>query len=202
MVFLKIAESVIEEKVKKSIELRLCPDQYVGKIKDFNNDFPVRKSAHERPKDTRCLIMILESPHIKEFKGEPGPAQGNTGGLIRKHILEVEGLSAYSDYGLILINAIQNQCSLGYPTAFYRDQVFIHAWEKGAREDFVNRLYNIYQDGDLILNCCTKGSGKVKKQELRRLVQVSIPIKMKPVFRRTHPVSWFSSRNRGSEWTG
>lgn len=198
MDFITIAKSIIEQRAKEPVEVRLCPDQYVGKIDEFNDSFPLRVSVEQRPENTKCLIMLLESPHKEEFKVVPSPAKGTTGDLIRKHILNVKDLSVYSEYGLILINAIQNQCSLGYSTECYRDEVFISVWNNGAKEIFIDRLKNVYREGDVIVNCCTKG--KIKKQELRKLVQDSIPRDLGKVLRRTHPSSWYSPKNRNSEW--
>ena len=198
MNFYEIAKKIIEERVNESIEIRLCPDQYVGKIKDFNGNFPRRIPAESRPEMTQCIIMLLESPHVEEFKDEPAPAKGATGRLIREHILNVKDLSIYGDYGLVLINAVQYQCSLGYSTDCYRDQIFISAWDLGAKDNFIQRLEKVYKEGDVVVNCCTKG--KVRRQELRKLVQCSIPEEMGDVLRRTHPSSWYSPKNRNSEW--
>ena len=60
---------------------QLCPDQYVGQIKESEdwNEF-TRKSVFNDeweviniPKGEKIMIMILESPHKDEFKGEIGP---------------------------------------------------------------------------------------------------------------------------------
>lgn len=200
MDFKDIAQNAMLEMAKKPIETRLCPDQYVGLIDAFANDtseFPNRDPIAERPDGISCVIMILESPHIYEFSNELGPAKGKTGSLIRTKILEVEGLSEYSEYGLILMNAVQNQCSLGYPTNYYRDDIFLAAWENGAKEDFIRRLNEAFRPGDVIINCCTKGNNK---EELRRLVHRSIPSRIRIVLGRTHPSSWHSSQNREFTW--
>jgi len=97
------------------------------------------------------------------------------------------------------MNAVQNQCSLGFSTACYRDDLFATAWQNGAKEDFIRRLNALFQTGDVIVNCCTKGS--MKNKELRRLVQQSIPSDKGEILRRTHPSSWYSERNRISQWT-
>jgi len=200
MEFNEHARDIIEN---RDIELRLCPDQYVGIIREFSsesNDFPVRTPAEIRPENLNCLIMILESPHKAEFIVDlPSPANGSTGRLIRQHILTVMGLSNYENYGLLLMNAIQNQCSVGHPTCFYRDEIFMSVWNDGRNVEFVDRLNELYSDGDVIVNCCTKGKGR-GPTELRQLVQSSIPIDERIVLRRTHPSSWYSERNRNSEW--
>lgn len=201
MDFEDIAKAVLLKKAERPIEARRCPDQYVGLIARFScnsTDFPERVLVESRPSGIKCVIMILESPHIDEFSNSLGPAKGQTGRLIRENLLLVNGLSEYNNHGLILMNAVQNQCSLGSSTDCYRDDVFTAAWQNGAKEDFIRRLNSIFQPGDIILNCCTKGN--MKKNELRRLVQQSIPSDKGEVLRRTHPSSWYSERNRSYQW--
>jgi hypothetical protein len=189
-----------------SIEDRACPDQYVGIIRtlrEANGDFPERRDAILRPDDTPILILILESPHIDEFIDEPGPAKGTTGRLIRSHISEMECFREYSDYGLILMNAIQYQCSLGYPTECFRDCMFRKVWRDEGKDLFIERIGRYLRSGDKIANCCTRGNGPKSETELRVLVQSAIKEwrhDLEPM-RRTHPSSWYSSTNRASEWT-
>lgn len=186
-----------------SIETRCCPDQYVGKIVTFSDsipDFSIRESVCYRSQDEKCVILVLESPHIEEFSNSPCPAKGKTGERIRKWFVDVNGLSQYSDYGLIIVNAIQYQCSLGMPTKLFRDDVFIRFWKQGGQESFITRLKNCSKSGDVILNCCTKGYDE--KNKLRDLVQSSIlenQVIGCKVLRRTHPSSWYSEKNRKFE---
>jgi len=185
------------------VEPRMCPDQYVGEINTFCEnqvDFPIRVATGKRPNDLKCLIMVIESPHKLEFTGNPGPAKGSTGRLTRKWIKEIRGFSIYDSYGLILINAIQFQCSLGAPTKHFRDEVFKQVWSNGGEDDFIRRLSCIYREGDVITNCCTKGN--MKGSDLRRLVQPAIKLTAANCMthRRTHPSCWFSKKNRAYEW--
>lgn len=202
MDFNKIVSEVIKDKFE-SIETRICPDQFVGRISSFSatqTNFPIRSTT--RDKNLKCLIMVIESPHIEEFKGEdtPCPANGKTGEQIRKRITEVKGLYKYKDYGLIIVNAIQHQCSLGFPTKYFRDAIFKKLWTTEAKGDFITRLQNIYRENDVIVNRCTKGN---KNTKLRLMVQKSINnLKLDcTILRRTHPSSWFTGKNRNSEWS-
>lgn len=202
MTFINIVSEIFNIKIG-SIEERPCPDQYVGKILEFNpceKDFPIRLPAQDRPHDTPCIILILESPHKKEFIGKPAPAKGSTGLLIRKWIGELEGLSLYKGYGLILVNAIRYQCSLGMSTKCFRDEIFRRAWSEGHDKEFLARLEEYYQDRDIVVNCCTKGNDK--KNELSRMVQKTIDkanVKCDPLGR-NHPCSWFDEKKRNSTW--
>ncbi|MBV5330612.1 MAG: hypothetical protein JZU65_23775 [Chlorobium sp.] len=203
MKFSKIVPLIVKKKISK-IEERDCHDQYVGKISGFHsdqNDFFVRTPADERPNGLSCLIIVLESPHIKEFQGDVGPAKGKTGSLIRKWISSVDvDLLEYSGYGLILVNAIQYQCSLGMPTKCFRDEVFRAAWNMGGDKEFITRLKMYYHSGDAVVNCCTKGNST--KNELRRMVQKAIAKANLGcvTLGRPHPSSWFSKQNRKSTW--
>ena len=197
MNFKKSVNIALNEKFR-TFETRKCPDQFLGKISEFTveqQDFPVRWNIKNRISNTPCLIMILESPHTEEFGVSPGPAKGKTGKKIREHILSVNGLSEYNDYGLIIINACQYQCSLGYPTNCLRDELFLKHWHCGGNKNFIQRLNKIYQDDDVIVNCCTKGN---TNPHLRILVDTAIYRIAENIsfLKRTHPSSWHSERNR------
>ncbi len=185
------------------IEHRACPDQYVGILGGVRGkDFRERRSASCRPPNRPCVILILESPHTDEFVGEPAPAKGKTGKLIRDHIETMQCFQRYLDYGLILMNAVPYQCSIGYPTSWFRDAIFRKAWGSEGSELFVRRLTAYMLVGDVVANCCTRGSPSNEEPELRALVQLRLKEafpELEPM-RRTHPSSWYSERNRNAEW--
>ena len=181
-----------------------CEDQYVGntldivKCKKIPDNF--RQAVEERGAE-KCLILILESPHVDEFRdaNNPGPAKGVTGRNIARYFDRVEGLKLYSSkgYGLILMNAIQYQCSLGEPTDCFRDDIFHSVWNNGGESDFLERLQSAFRRGDIIANCCTKGD---KKPYLRDLVQKAITEidnnDFGQVLRRNHPSCWFAPKRQ------
>jgi hypothetical protein len=174
-----------------------CPDQSVGLIGDFNadsDDFPQRKPV-ARLDDRRCVVLIMESPHINEFIGEWGPAKGKTGKQIRKHITKIVTDPQGCLSELILINAIQYQCSLGISTDRYRDEIFYSFWQNGGKENFERRLKCLYRPMDMLFNCCTKGSSR---KDLRHLVTAAIRSSLGAVSLHSgpHPCSWFCKRNR------
>lgn len=185
------------------IETRACPDQYVGRLSELKAEGGIvqRKPVACRS-DKTGLIVILESPHVDEFKGQPAPARGSTGTQIAKHLRSVADLNVDDDHQVILVNAVQYQCSLGKPTHCYRDQVFTATWSSGGRSDFVARLKAAFQAGDLIACCCTKGSQSDPARQLRQLVYHAVrdALPDAKVLRRTHPSSWFSAQNRLHEW--
>jgi len=141
--------------------------------------------------------MILESPHKDEFfGGGAAPANGNTGSNIKAWVADESLGFNTKDFGLILMNAIQYQCSLGCPTSYYRDDVFRDVWSNGGSNDFLERLDSVYHRGDVVVNCCTKGNGQ---PSLRRLVQTAITAPQSDfgvVEQRNHPSSWWSQQNR------
>jgi len=153
-----------------------CPDQTVGIVKvekeatlppalhPDKRDFCTRESV-ECYKQYNKIIMILESPHVDEFICEqPSPAKGTTGRNILTYFgeackLHEEGIK-FGQYPLILMNAIQYQCSLGYPTEKYRDKTFKTCWKEFGKTDFRIRFKAIYREGDIVINACTLGTEK------------------------------------------
>ena len=86
------------------------------------------------------IVIILESPHIDEFFGfsihvfgenipcYSRPANGTTGQNLRKYLSDVISSEIKLDkdlYPVILLNAINYQCSCGVNTDLYRDDNFI-----------------------------------------------------------------------------
>lgn len=204
MDFSEIAARHLFEGLSK-IEARPCPDQYVGEVTaiEENKVFPVRARLSERPTNRPCVLLVLESPHISEFKEEPAPAKGPTGINIALYLRRVQGLESINGFGLILINAVQYQCSLGFPTKKFRDVVFLDVWESGGRRDFSERLHGLYQPGDKVVNCCTKGSSPNPERQLRVLVQRTIENTLSgvPVLQRNHPSAWHFPANRARDWS-
>ena len=187
-----------------NLKEQVCNDQYVGRISELigQKDFRQRDPVCERPSNIPCLILVLESPHRDEFAGTPGPAKGSTGRQIRRYLLQVKGLESLSDHGLILVNAVQYQCSLGMPTRCFRDRVFSAVWSGGGQEDFESRLLDYWRPKDVIANCCTKGSARLADAELRVMVHDLILRALPDTepLRRTHPYSWIEEKHRKDEW--
>lgn len=189
-------------------ELRLCPDQYVGRLSDVINhlDFPFRVASDKRPASS-CLIMVMESPHIDEFVDIPGPAKGATGRYLRLHLVDAIDCSGLEEIGLILMNPVQFQCSLGEKdTGIYRDKLFRFVWSNGGRQEFAGRLLSTFEPGDILMNCCTwgdyRGSNVESGAPLRHLVETAIREALPNVdsIKRMHPSSWKYPENRGKTW--
>lgn len=202
MNFYQIVRKIAPE-YKQNLELRICPDQYVGLLSKMveQPSFPPPAVATSKFRP-RCLILVLESPHIKEFVGIPGPARGHTGAMIRQHLLAAIKIPCQINVGLILLNAKQYQCSLGNIKS-YRDKIFRAVWEAGGQEDFTQRLLSTYRSGDVLLNCCTRGNDYKVRGPLRNLVEATMRAALPKVesIRRTHPASWQYVKSRGKEWS-
>jgi hypothetical protein len=145
----------------KSLNESICPDQYVGSLRDVDakaKEFPCRASIDHHSVPRNLVVLILESPHKREFSQPFGPAKGATGNLIRRYIVEILQNRVEDTRGLFILNAVQNQCSLGEPTDRYRDMVFIEAWNSYAKNEFSRRLKKLRISHDLfVVNACTKG---------------------------------------------
>lgn len=160
--------------------------------------------------DDGLLIMVLESPHRHEFDAHlkpVAPAQKNTGRNIgncmerqHRHMPGIECVAS-GRYRLVLMNAVQYQCSLGAsPTSLFRDYVFREVWERFGRADFVERLgmYIAEVQNHLVMICCSKGKTVLPVQaelkELRDMVAEAAQglVGEGRLFRRPHPSSgWF-----------
>lgn len=191
------------------LEKRCCPDQFVGIISEIelHKDFTDRDPAYERPTNLPCVLLVLESPHRDEFPeppAEPGPAKGSTGRNIIRYLQEVPGLQDKGDFGLLLVNAVQFQCSLGKPTNQFRDAVFFDFWDSGGKASFESRIRGLYRNGDVVANCCTRGKSSNPTKQLRMLVQRALVDQLPPrtkVLRFNHPSFWHFPANRsGREW--
>lgn len=185
-----------------------CPDQFVGDILvGSDNITPPRSSGHrsdfaERQgvppwtrSDDPVVILVLESPHTDEYVDTIGPAKGKTGQNIRTFLDEACNLRhCLQDglYPLILVNAIQYQCSLGCPTKFFRDRVFAEVWAQGGKSDFQSRINAVYREGDLIVNACTAGKRKTPNWKLVKDALEEMSLVHAKV---EHPANWERRRN-------
>ena len=148
-----------------------CPDKIFGTY-DANARIGSKFKHEERDIGLNgheyAIILVLESPNKDEFDSNKqgiGPAQGKTGKNIKTYLEEIFESYSYllknKIYDIVLINAIQLQCSLGIDTLLYRDAMFLYHWEQEKyRIDFRERFEKIlknYSKGGIIINCCTKG---------------------------------------------
>lgn len=173
----------------------ICNDQYVGVIArdagkwdwkcsslypylDSSTQKTIRTYALKRAiKDSKLkksklptIAIVLESPHIDEFKTTPPmPAVSSTGEKFHSNFEEMfsswsnNTTSLKSEYKILFINAIQYQCSLGAPTKQYRSKIFNAMWkEKIVKDDFEKRLKKAKPD--IVINCCTRGSSLFRKK--------------------------------------
>jgi hypothetical protein len=122
--------------------------------------------------------------------------------MIREHLLTSLGLPNIQNHGLILVNAIQHQCSLGSDTKVYRDRIFRAVWASGGEPNFRNRIISLFRPSDVLVNCCTKGNDSEVNEPLRNLVEMALQASLPAIasLRRTHPASWFDTKWRGKEW--
>ena len=106
------------------------------------------------------------------------------------------------DFGLILVNAVQYQCSLGVSTERYRDAIFRAAWDAGGRLNFGERIKQLVRTGDVVVNCCTKGNDFAINTPLRSLVETEVRRVLPGIrsIRRMHPASWRVPSWIETEW--
>jgi hypothetical protein len=194
-----------------------CPDQRVSPAlfmgngngfrcaHDFNRDKSSRKPLPEHLKnnDTPRLIIILESPHKDEFKNKQpiGPALSKTGNNICNLLHDATrhirlDLSRPGDlFELLLVNAIQHQCSLGQDLSENnetKDKIFDLCWRSSiiGEEHLKNRL-KIYISGDakrdVIINACTNPKKSQRKDKIDKAIKEVFQHRF---YRLSHPSSW------------
>ena len=169
-----------------SFSSSLCPDQMVGSFScDGNHGFVFQNSVTTKSAGgflrqelsslsptgfDGSLVLILESPHVDEFDPQThlpnGPAFGETGANLNRYLMDILHDQQVFDlpqgtYRLILMNAVQYQCSLGEKPPLYRDGIFLSCWEKQEyRQSFCQRLQDVLERFSpcIVINCCTCGT--------------------------------------------
>ena len=155
------------------------------------------------------IVLVLESPHIKEFDEEYGnhPALGTTGekinnlfpDLLNRYIpttIDSNYNSLYDskydilddDYEIILVNPIQFQCSQGLQNKNIRNNVFEKCLGKRRKNeifavDFQQRIS--YINPDIIINCSTSD---VKNIVWSLIDELKLPSTL--LLESTHPSVW------------
>lgn len=189
-----------------------CPDVYVGRLRDLPLQLPTdhlgrwqfsdSAAARGTRPDFRCVVMVLESPHVDEFDPThcytPWPANGSTGGAIQRKALQMsEILNVPLDTGLVLLNAIPYQCaqgSAGQKTEWKerRDVVSTHSWAQDSTKAlFRARLRHWVKPGDVVVNACT--AGLQSEPKLPDLVEAEMSGLFGTTvtrFRMHHPAGW------------
>ena len=216
--FINVVKQAIEETQVDSMdpteELRAiiaCPDQSVGMVKtacspgefqrvNIDDRFNGLKDSLGR------IILVLESPHDKEYvlRDEKwiakGPACGCTGCQIREKFREIfKDKMSIDDYELILVNAIQYQCSLG--RKLQGNKNFSHTKNtivekllkmRIFRHELRKRISKVWRPktNDFIINACSSYT-----RICCHVKNVITAITDRVVCGVPHPSSWMYSRN-------
>lgn len=201
------------EKLLAAVPLEPCPDQWVGTVDQTGCvDGPKKKFDRQpiadRPTGIPALILVLESPHVDEYEKKPnedgicpaiGPANGTTGTNIQNHLRHFAAdFTLNRHHSLLLINAVQHQCSAGVATSVHRDVLFRACWKNGGDVDFQTRLKAAFAPGDIVVNACTIGGDRTT-ESLKVLVerQIRAALEQPSDFWTNHPSSWRWARSRG-----
>lgn len=174
-------------------------------VSEKHDDIDQRKKIHEELENLNypVLVIVLESPHTNEFKyAFPTLALGETGEnlvkLLPKYINRIDCTiedsisskgSGYLDmqsgiYRVLLVNAIQYQCSLGVSTKLYRTDVFNELWNKDEfKKDFTTRM--LKHDVKIVVNASTSSVRNNVQECIDLLGKIDI-VK----FHSYHPSQW------------
>lgn len=190
--FNKIVNEVCGKTTNYSDEKGVCPDCFVAKIEinigccggyvkylinsicDKNN----RNStdANLKKEEIPTIAVVLESPHIEEFKDVKTPMiNPNTSKMFSKYfnvnimnyikMSNCDGSVFYSGtqeikngiYKIKIINAVQYQCSIGENLSNKKNQTIKNEIVKKCLEEekFKNDLIQRLDGASIIVNCCT-----------------------------------------------
>ncbi len=187
--------NIIDYNIPNTISNKtICYDMYVGTIKDnkyeannrykeaqsfaiiyedTNNKFVAKYSLQGSKLFNNSIILcILESPHKREYSypNYGFAAMGGTGKLFDKKLLEKLkeiGFDFKDDYDIVLINAVQYQCSNGKTLSkkrkkdmnvnkYERDINWIRCMdEENCQKDLLKRIEAF--NPKYIINLCTIG---------------------------------------------
>jgi len=149
------------ENENKNGKLRFLPE--LRERYGSENHLTNKKLKNITEDEKKIIVIVLESPHVQEYEVDkysiaPAPALGLTGQNLNDYFIDlIRGEIDEGNYHVILMNAVQYQCSLGVNTKRFRDRIFLSMWsEKTIRDDFTKRLKKYKPD--IIINLCTKGS--------------------------------------------
>ena len=199
---------------ERSVEFR--ESAFCDRVPEVARRSPVGQLLRCRPRASRTVLILLESPHIHEYgcDAESGrmwpkaPAQGATGRRIEQHLADIlrgGDLSRELCDGdrVIVANPVPYQASLGsiveVPNVSVhrrreirerlRDAVWEALWNiEAVRGGFEDRLRR-YAPG-VVINACTRTLGK------HVAVFVAAHSPNSKQYETTHPSSWFNQKNR------
>ena len=158
--------------------LSSCPDQIFGHMKGktyiprsiAERENILYKECPTEISPLRCpIVVVLESPHKSEFSGTKplGIAHGKTGALFNTNFGALfsrtdifQDIKTDDIHDVVLVNAVQYQCSLGLPLNKYenklkRDELWLSCFERQCASDLCDRLAAL--EPFSVINLCTKG---------------------------------------------
>lgn len=149
----------------------------------------------------KCVIYLLESPHIDEFINEPyfpakGMGNGDTGKLLSDHMVTILNKYIVSESDIFIMNRIQYQTSLGWQDRKIKESVFNKMWQDSTvYNDLIHRVQTIVEKYEeiVIFDCNTKIiRGLINKNDIFENAEQS-NITMYTFY---HPSSWFKKENQ------
>ena len=155
-----------------------CPDQIFGQMQgkkyypyptSNRKNIVYDENATETNPPKSPIVIILESPHKSEFDGSKplGIAHGKTGAFFNAKFGELfaatdifQQLKEDDTHEVVLMNAVQYQCSLGlalnkYENKLQRDKIWLSCFEQCCATDLRDRISAL--EPFAVINLCTKG---------------------------------------------
>ena len=185
--------------IERTIDCQIKEDLHFSREKreEFKNRDKLKSSNINNIKN---IIIVLESPHKEEFNKSNSiiaPALGQTGRNLQNKFKEIfkEDLAIQKEqiYRILLMNAIQYQCSNGESLEKYRnrtDKVWKWFWNNGGKDSFSDRISSY--NPSIVINACTGNIGK--QESIKYILQECINNNCynSKLYKAPHPSScWF-----------
>lgn len=184
----------------------ICPiPDMDGNISERNRDVILYSrngaSVERKPMLKNVIAIILESPHVCEFKNSVNvPAMGSSGRLFFAHFDSLfsssslcKQISLNKNYDMVFVNSIQYQTSCGaYPLSDKtnkkrRDSNWISIFNSCGANDLCDRLRAL--NPVLVLNLCTKSLNDLNS----KVDAVVRPIYHGQYTTGWHPTNWYKT---------
>ena len=172
------------ENIYTSFEV--CPDNYIGKINgekfiSAENRYKAyingEKNLTYGKDNEENIVVILESPHKDEYRKKLiAPALGETGDRLNAYLekLLTNSLIARDGAQLFLINAIQYQCSLGFPTDCVRSYIFNYLFDQDKFKKDLKERIDIQNPKTIVIATTSFCRDKIKKWILNEYKDIPI----------------------------
>ncbi|XPV77632.1 MAG: hypothetical protein ACNI27_06870 [Desulfovibrio sp.] len=165
-----------ENQMTITYRLSEASDVEIFKIKKQKKSFV--KSTDKTLNPQNIILLIVESPHSKEYSNleNPKAVQGATGTRINKNFIKLinknKGIKkelTEKSYRVLVVNPVKFPASCFLNDAKRTKTIWNKLWNKVSREQFIALLSGYKQKPSMIINACT--GGRMDQDVLKRIAK-------------------------------